>query len=136
MKSWPKNSNENQDLAPLTPTCSNFHPSQPRILTALPETFLSEMKPSKWPVKVNTNGTRLKREKRGKKREWNLKVKTTVSPINPKTIRKFCFLCMAELLKLILGIWNRRLQIVSAQPTWQYKWTFGHFRLFVPVSDK
>ena len=42
-----------------------------------------------------------KNEKRGEERKRKVKVKTTVSLLNPKTIWKFCFLRMPELCKLI-----------------------------------
>ena len=45
-------------------------------------------------------------KKRGGKAKG--KVKTAVSLLNPKTILKFCFLCIPELRKLIFCIWIRR----------------------------
>ena len=53
------------------------------------------MKPTKCQAREK-NEARKERKKGEKKRK--VKVKTAVSPLNPKTISKFCFLCMPELL--------------------------------------
>ena len=47
-----------------------------------------------------------KSEKIREEKKQKVKVKTAVSPLNPKTISKFCFLRMPELRKLMF--WGRQ----------------------------
>ena len=54
------------------------------------------MKPTKRSAKEKNEARKEKKKREEKKQK--VKVKTAVSPLNPKTISKFCFLCMPELL--------------------------------------
>ena len=54
------------------------------------------------------NEARKARKRSREERKWKVTIKTAVSFLNPKTISKFCFLCMPELCKLICYIWIRR----------------------------
>ena len=55
------------------------------------------------------------------------KVNTPVPLLNPKTILKFCFLCMPELHKLIPSGSQRRLKCVRIY----CKLFYGNFKLFI-----
>ena len=63
------------------------------------------------PSKRKKNEAR-KAKKEGMEGKRKVKVKTAVSLLNPKTISRFCFLCMPELRTLIFCIWIRRPQSV------------------------
>ena len=80
-----------------------FLSPNPKILKAFPKTLPTKMKPSKCPAREKKWGK--KSEKRGEERKQKVKVKTSVSLLNPKTILKFCFLCMPELCRLTVCIW-------------------------------
>ena len=92
-------------------SCSTTHPpfllSNPKILKDFLKTFPTKMKP-KCPAKEKKGGNKI--EKRGEERKWKVKVQSAESLLYPKTISKFCFLCMSEIHKLIFCIWIRRLQ--------------------------
>ena len=92
---WPKNFQEN--LVPLL-TYISFH--NPMILKLFLKTFPTKMKPTKCPAREKK--ARQEKQKKEGRRE------SGKSLLNPKTILKFCFLCMPELCKLILCIWIRR----------------------------
>ena len=83
-----------------------------KIIKAFVKTFPTKMKPKQCPAKFKKWST--KDKKRREERKWQVKVKTAVSRLNPKTSLKFCFLHMPDLHKLVCCIWIRRLQ--SVQP--------------------
>ena len=68
-----------------------------------------------------------KSEKRGEERKRQVKVKTAVSLLNPKTISTFCFLHMPELRKLIIIL---HLDQKAVKCT-TCKWPTGKFKLFI-----
>ena len=88
-----------------------FLSSNPKILQAFLKTFATKIKPTKCPAREKKMWKE-KGQKRGGEKEKSKSQDCYMSPSNPKTISKFCFLLMPELHKLIFCICIRRWQSV------------------------
>ena len=80
--------------------------SDPKIPIAFLKTFPTKMKPTN--AQQEQKGWGKKSEKEGRRESERKSQVTAVSLLNPKTILKFCFLCLPELRKPIFCIWIRR----------------------------